>query len=152
MAFQKANGLEETGKVNPETFSALQKPASGLLSNLRGTALAQAATAILSTSRSAFDTVVGALDRTFGEFIYGDAPYMVSRQLSQHPDFREVNVPPTNLKDLPPGAVVVWNRSLESPNGDISIALGDGREVGAEVQETRGLGEAAIGYRAFIVT
>ncbi len=152
MAFQKANGLEETGKVNPETFAALQKPAGGLLANLRDTSLAQAATAILSTSRSAFDTVVGALDRTFGEFIYGDAPYMVSRQLSQHPDFREVEVPPTDLKDLPPGAVVVWNRSLESPDGDISIALGDGREVGSDIKELRSLAEAAIGYRTFIVT
>ena len=52
---------------------------------------------------------------------------MVPRQLNQHPDFREVKVPHASLKDLPAGSIVVWNRSLENPQGDITVALGDGQ-------------------------
>ncbi len=152
MAFQKANGLKETGTLTPETYAAISKPPGTALTNPRGQALAQAAESTLPNREDAFDNVIRAIDGTFGEFLYGDAPYMVPRQLNQHPDFREVKVPHTALKELPAGAIVVWNRSLENPRGDISIAVGDGREIGASIQPI-GLGrDPEVGFRTFIVT
>ena len=121
-------------------------------SPLRGTALANAAKEAIKPNNTAFDNVIKAIDGTFGEFLYGDAPYMVPRQLNQHPDFREVKVPHTSLKDLPPGSIVVWNRTLESPRGDIAVALGDGREVGESIQPIGSGRDPELGFRTFVIT
>ena len=152
LAFQKANDLQQTGALNPETYAALSKPPGRGLTNPRGTALANAAKEAITPNSTAFDNVVKAIDGTFGEFLYGDAPYMVPRQLNQHPDFREVKVPHTSLKDLPPGSIVVWNRTLESPQGDIVVALGDGREVGESIQPIGSGRDPELGFRSFVIT
>ena len=152
LAFQKANNLKQTGTITPETYAALSKPPGALLNNARGEALAQAAEKSLGNGGSAFDNVVEAIDATFGEFLYGASPYMVPRQLNQHPDFREVKVPRNALKDLPAGAITIWGRTLESPNGEISIALGGGREVGSRITPTASERESTHHYRTFVVT
>ena len=152
LAFQKANDLKQTGALNPETYAALSKPPGRALTNPRGTALANAVKEAIKPNNTAFDNVLEAIDGTFGEFLYGNAPYMVPRQLNQHPDFREVKVPHASLKDLPAGSIVVWNRSLENPQGDITVALGDGQEAGGSIQPI-GLGrDPELGFRTFIVT
>ena len=150
LAFQKANNLKQTGTVTPETYAALTKPPGALLTNPRGSALAEAAERAANNGGSGFESVVEAIDETFGPFLYGNAPYMVTRQLNQHPDFREVKVPYEALKDLPAGAITVWGRTLESPDGEIAVSLGDGREVGSDATSTPR--DASHRYRTFVVT
>ena len=152
LAFQKANNLKQTGTVTPETYAALSKPPGALLHNVRGAALASAAEKSLSNGGNAFDNVLEAIDQTFGAFLYGNSAYMVPRQLNQHPDFREVKVPRNALKDLPAGAITVWGRTLENPNGDITIALGGGREVGSSVTATASGRDQGHSYRTFVIT
>ena len=60
---------------------------------------------------------------------------MAADQLDNHPRFREVHIPASELRGLPAGAVVVWGGA--SPDGHISIALGDGRETGDHVDIQR---------------
>jgi len=150
LAFQKANNLKQTGTITPETYAALSKPPGSLLTNPRGIALAEAAERVANNGGNNFENVVEAIDETFGPFLYGNASYMVTRQLNQHPDFREVKVPYDALKDLPAGAITIWGRTLETPYGDISISIGDGREVGSGATSTHR--EASHRYRTFVVT
>lgn len=152
LAFQKANQLKQTGTITPETYAALSKPPGSPLTNPKGQALAAAAEKSLTNGGSAFDNVIEAVDKTFGSFIYGSAPYMVPRQLNQHPDFREVKVPRDALKNLPAGAITIWGRTLEEPYGDISIALGDGREVGSRIQPSGSERDANHSFRTFVIT
>lgn len=65
----------------------------------------------------------------------GASAYMAADQLAKNPKFREIKVAPQDLKKLPAGAVVVWDRNgtgasaAGREHGHISISLGDGREV-----------------------
>lgn len=61
----------------------------------------------------------------------GGSAYMAADQLAKRSDFTEVKVSKADLKNLPAGAVVVWNRTADNskPHGHISISLGDGREA-----------------------
>lgn len=59
----------------------------------------------------------------------GLSAYQGADQLARNPRFREVQVPTNQLRSLPPGAIVVWNRKPGRPHGHISIALGNGREA-----------------------
>lgn len=59
----------------------------------------------------------------------GLSAYQGADQLARNPRFREVQVPREQLRSLPPGAIVVWNRKPGKPHGHISIALGNGREA-----------------------
>lgn len=65
----------------------------------------------------------------FGVNLSGRSAYMAADQLARNPKFREVRVPRNQLKSLPAGAVVVWNKGAGLPHGHIGIALGDGREA-----------------------
>ena len=61
-------------------------------------------------------------------------------------------VPPTpapELGDLPPGAVVVWGRTAASPDGHISVALGDGREASDHIDQQRTHLRGYTNYRVF---
>ena len=51
---------------------------------------------------------------------------MAADQLAARPEFKEVNVSTEELSELPAGAIVVWGKTDVSPDGHISIALGDG--------------------------
>lgn len=59
----------------------------------------------------------------------GLSAYQGADQLARNPRFREVQIPASQLRSLPPGAIVVWNRRPGKPHGHISIALGNGREA-----------------------
>lgn len=69
-----------------------------------------------------------------GVNVSGASAYMGADQLAKNPKFREVSVPADQLKSLPPGAVVVWNKGPGHPHGHISIALGDGREASDKIR------------------
>ncbi len=60
--------------------------------------------------------------------------YQKAEQLANNPRFREVNVSAGDLRNLPPGAVVVWGRSAAKPYGHVSVALGGGREASDHIQ------------------
>lgn len=59
--------------------------------------------------------------------------YMAADELARHPDFHEVQ-PPSDLRSLPAGAVVVWDKGPGKPDGHISIALGNGKEASDHIQ------------------
>lgn len=62
------------------------------------------------------------------------AAYMAVDDFQKNPKFREVKVPKDQLKSLPAGAVVIWNKGSGLPYGHISVALGDGREASSTVR------------------
>lgn len=72
----------------------------------------------------------------------GESAYMAAGQLrSKYGDrFSEVSLNPRDpkalaqLRNLPPGAIVVWGNSGSKPHGHISIALGGGMEASDHVQ------------------
>lgn len=65
-----------------------------------------------------------------GVKVSGASAYMAGDQMARSDKFHEVQGLRANqLPELPPGAVVVWDRSPGHPHGHISISLGDGREA-----------------------
>lgn len=58
----------------------------------------------------------------------GDA-WKQAENLANNPAFQELQVSRDQLQNLPPGAVVVWDKGPGLPYGHVSIALGDGREA-----------------------
>jgi peptidoglycan hydrolase-like protein with peptidoglycan-binding domain len=64
--------------------------------------------------------------------------YMYAEQLAGDGRFSEVFVDRAGLKDLPPGAVVVWGKSGNHPHGHVAITVGDGKEASDHVQTIRG--------------
>lgn len=81
----------------------------------------------------------------------GASAYMAAGQLARSPRFREATgLRPADLRTLPPGAVVVWGKTKASPDGHISVALGNGREAsdyrGTQMTSLRG----ATNFRVFL--
>lgn len=65
-----------------------------------------------------------------GMTLTGESAYMAADQLAKNKNFHEAKgLSRADLKDLPPGATVVWNRAKGHPHGHISIAMGNGREA-----------------------
>lgn len=91
---------------------------------------------------------VGAILRSHG-IECGPAPsaYMVADQMADNKEYKEVNVSASELKNLPAGSVVVWDRSGSNPHGHISISLGDGREFSGPIRNQMNLGTS---FRVFI--
>lgn len=74
-----------------------------------------------------------ALSQVYGQTLSYPSAYMAIKGLQgENPlssKFKEVSVSREQLKSLPAGAIVVWDRSAGNPHGHISIALGNGREA-----------------------
>lgn len=78
--------------------------------------------------------VANSLER-HGVRVHGCSAYMAADQLARNNKFQEVSgIRNDQLKKLPPGAVVVWNRGNGHPHGHISIASGDGREASDRIR------------------
>lgn len=60
--------------------------------------------------------------------------YMALDNFRNNPRFKEVQVSRDQLRSLPPGAVVIWDKGSGLPHGHISVALGDGREASSTVR------------------
>ena len=87
--------------------------------------------------------------RQVGVNLTGGSAYQAADQLAGRPDrFREVTVTRAQLRQLPPGAVVVWDRSPGKRHGHISIATGDGREASDKIRNQ--ITNRAASYRVFI--
>jgi hypothetical protein len=65
----------------------------------------------------------------------GDA-YQQADKLANNSNFKQIKgVKASDLKNLPAGAIVVWNKTSKSPYGHISIATGDGYEISDHKQK-----------------
>lgn len=62
------------------------------------------------------------------------AAWMAVDDFQKNPKFKEVKVSKEQLKSLPAGAVVIWDKGSGLPYGHISVALGDGREASSKVR------------------
>lgn len=92
---------------------------------------------------------VGEVLRKFGIQTSGMSAYMAADQLAQSDKLKEVSgVSQDDLKKLPPGAVVVWNRGGGHEHGHISIALGDGREASDVMRQQ--ITNYGTSYRVFL--
>lgn len=60
-------------------------------------------------------------------------------ELRQNVLVQEIQIPKSQLPLLPPGAIVIWDRAPELPQGHISIALGQGWEASSTVNEQQNL-------------
>ncbi len=63
--------------------------------------------------------------------------YMYSNVLSRDPRFREVRVSQAQMRNLPPGAIIVHPsgyRGAGSPHGHIAVTLGNGMEASDHVR------------------
>lgn len=69
-----------------------------------------------------------ALER-HGITLKGLSAYMASSQLAKNSMFTEIKVKRSELQNLNPGTIVVWDKCPGHPDGHISIALGDGQEA-----------------------
>jgi hypothetical protein len=94
--------------------------------------------------------VKAAIRDATGVQLQGGSAYQAANQLSSSGRFREVSVSPSELRRLPPGAVVVWGQTDRSPHGHISVALGDGREASDHVQTQMTSLRGAQNYRVFL--
>lgn len=54
--------------------------------------------------------------------------YMAVWALDHHPKFKKVHVSYSDIKHLPAGCIVVWQRTSKHPHGHIGITNGDGTE------------------------
>lgn len=84
-----------------------------------------------------------------GVSVHGASAYMAADQLAQNDKFREVTgLSNADLKNLPAGAVVVWNKGNGHEHGHICISLGDGREASDKIRNmTQNYGTS---YRVFL--
>jgi hypothetical protein len=74
-----------------------------------------------------------------GVKLTGSSAYQAAPQLAQNPNFHEAEgISRDNLRDLPQGAVVVWNRNPAAgkayDDGHISVALGNGQEASDRIR------------------
>lgn len=86
--------------------------------------------------------------RRHGVNTSGASAYMAADQLAKNSKFREVKVQPQDLKKLPAGAVVVWNKGAGHPHGHISIALGNGKEASDKIRNQ--ITNYGTGVRVFL--
>ena len=86
--------------------------------------------------------------RQIGVNLTGGSAYQAADQLAQSGRFREVQVSREQLRSLPAGAVVVWNRGNGRRHGHISIAMGDGREASDRIR--RQITNYPNSYRVFL--
>lgn len=59
--------------------------------------------------------------------------FQSAQDFAKNSRFKEVN-PPADLRKLPAGAVVVWDKGPGRVSGHISVALGDGREASDHIR------------------
>jgi len=60
--------------------------------------------------------------------------YMALNDFRKSNRFQEIKVSKEQIKSLPAGAIVIWDKGPGLPHGHISIALGDGREASSTVR------------------
>jgi peptidoglycan hydrolase-like protein with peptidoglycan-binding domain len=154
-AFQSANGVQQTGVLGQQTLSRfdnnpkrIPEPAPGTTTGgaenvsgqqLQGTAFGNQIAAAAEREARRLNSVgrcaLGVNNALVSLGVPGRGhAYQKAEQLANNPRFREVNMSAAELRNLPPGAVVVWGRSDAKPYGHVSVALGGGREASDHIQ------------------
>jgi len=75
--------------------------------------------------------------------------YQAASKLSENKNFKQVNIPREDLKKLPAGCVVVWDRSAGHEHGHIAVTLGNGKEAS---DHTQNLSSRNAEYSVFVPT
>lgn len=120
-----------------KTSAGINKPVS-IPSGEKASTLGSAAENVamnMNTSGWCYRGVINSLKEIGVTGLTGGSAYMAADQLANRGDFQEITgnfSKSSELKDLPAGAVVVWDKGaggMSAQHGHISIALGDGREA-----------------------
>jgi hypothetical protein len=148
--FQARYGLAQTGKFGPTSLSALETAENASKLGNKLAASAKQVARSRNTIGHCYNAVWVSIFKQFGDFLRGDSAYMAANQLAVSGKFKELKVGNSELDKLPAGSVVVWGKTPKSPNGHISIALGDGREasdhIAGQLTNLRGYSN----YRVFL--
>lgn len=82
--------------------------------------------------------------------IRGQSAYQAADMLAEHNNFREVKgLSKEQLKALPAGCVMVWDKSRGHEHGHIAVTLGNGKEASDHVQKVC---QRDADFRVFIPT
>lgn len=78
--------------------------------------------------------------------------YQEADVLAHHKNFREVSVSRSDLKNLPAGCIIVWNKTgdlsrMSGKDGHVTVTLGDGKEASDNVRDMLILNSA---FRVFV--
>lgn len=139
------------GNAAAPTGPAPSGPAPG--GTVSGQHLAQCAANVagrMGSTGYCYRGVKAAVREATGVQLTGGSAYQAADQLASSGRFSEVSVSPSELRNLPPGAVVVWGQTDASPHGHISVSLGDGREASDHVQTQMTSLRGAQNYRVFV--
>ena len=150
--------LDATGRTVEYTTSYTTAKSSPSYSSVQGSSLAKNALHVRGTTGYCLGGVNDTLDATYGSSLRGlESAYMAADALRGKPvvvngktttfktlasKFTEISgVTREQLKTLPAGAIVVWNKGGTNvtangkKHGHISIALGNGYESSDHIQE-----------------
>ncbi len=149
-------GTSYTGANAPAAASTGPAPAAGPIppGSPQGVHLAETARDVATAQNSTgwcFKYAAQSIAAATGVQLSGESAYMAADQLAASDKFKEITVSPDQLKELPPGAVVVWGQTDQSPHGHISVSLGNGQEASDHVQEQMTSLRGATNYRVFVL-
>lgn len=64
----------------------------------------------------------------------GASAYQSLNSLSNNRNFKQVQVSRNELKSLPAGCIIIWDRNSRNRHGHIAVTLGNGKEASDHVQ------------------
>jgi hypothetical protein len=143
-------GGAENGPVKDRIETVIEKPES-VYDDAGGQKCAKNASTVaqkMHTTGYCYRGVKAALAKS-GLSLTGKFAYQAANQLAKLDEFKEISVTAKDLASLKPGSVVVWGKSIDTPYGHISIALGDGREASDHI-ETQFTRRGQSTFRVFI--
>lgn len=114
--FQKDHGITINGHLGKTTLNILKSVASKRVqATAAGERLVTKARQVvreMGTVGWCYTGVARSVARAFGVELYGDSAYMADSQLRRSSKFKEIkNVAVNELKKMPAGTVVVWDRA-----------------------------------------
>ncbi len=127
----RTGGVRENAPSSGNVSSSFGANASRLASAARSVALS------MNTTGWCARGVGNALDRIGMSVPRQPSAYMYANVLARDPRFREVRLSQAEMRNLPPGAIIVHPsgyRGAGSPHGHIAVTLGGGREASDHVQ------------------
>lgn len=140
--FQKDYGISVNGKMGKTTLTYLREAANNTArptaAGSRLVSTAQQVAREMGTAGWCLAGVNKATERAFGVTLWGESAFQVDDVLRASDKFKEIkNVKVSDLKNMPAGAIVVWDRSPNLVNrqlgggwkhGHIAILDGKGSE------------------------
>lgn len=134
---QAAQKAAATSSASTSSYSTGGTYTGDLPSNTTLAAAAESMASSMGTTGWCLKGVNNTLEQVYGFRLSYNSAYQAIPALQSRSDFTEVTnqyKSASDLKNLPAGAIVVWENSSNHPHGHISIALGDGREASDHIQ------------------